>query len=234
MRFLCVADQIDPSVYSSTAKQRFADIDAVLCAGDLPMDYIDFVVSTLNKPTFFIFGNHNLKDFSYYHGGPAQSQIAGRPAAITHCHGAEYAGFRVLAVKDLMLTDAQTHRKTPLLIAGVSGSLRYNNGINQYSETEMFFKLLHMWPRLLLNRILYGRYLDILLTHAAPRHIHDLEDSCHRGFECFRWFMKKFQPVWLVHGHIHLYDVRTERVTQFGATTVVNAYGYYIIEIPPK
>ena len=51
---------------SNLAKERFSDCDGVLCAGDLPSEYIDFVVSTLNKPTYFIFGNHNLTEYGYY------------------------------------------------------------------------------------------------------------------------------------------------------------------------
>ena len=63
MKILCVSDEIDPLIYNSSVKQVFGDIDVVLCAGDLPMDYIDFIVSTLNKPTYFVFGNHNLKEY---------------------------------------------------------------------------------------------------------------------------------------------------------------------------
>ena len=28
--------------------------------------------------------------------------------------------------------------------------------------------------------------MDIIITHAPPRHIHDAEDQCHRGFESFQ------------------------------------------------
>ena len=88
---------------------------------------------------------------------------------------------------------------------------------------------------LIKNKIKYGRYLDILLTHASPRHIHDKEDPCHKGFECFNWFIKKFKPAYLIHGHIHLYDLRETRVTQSEDTTVVNAYAHWLIEFPkPK
>lgn len=66
MKILCISDQIDPLVYSSAIKERFADIDVILSAGDLPMEYVDFVVSSLNKPAFFIFGNHNLKEFPHF------------------------------------------------------------------------------------------------------------------------------------------------------------------------
>ena len=62
MKILCVADHIDPLVYSSSVKSRFGDVDLVLSAGDLPMDYIGFIASSLNKPVGFVFGNHNLKE----------------------------------------------------------------------------------------------------------------------------------------------------------------------------
>ena len=58
MKILCISDQIDPLIYTNSIRQRFADVDLVLCAGDLPMDYLEFIVSSLNKPVFFVFGNH--------------------------------------------------------------------------------------------------------------------------------------------------------------------------------
>ncbi len=239
MKILCVSDQIDPLVYSAAAKERFADIDAVLCAGDLSADYIDFIVSTLNKPTYFIFGNHNLNDFAFYHksstlqtgGAHPTNEVATQSFDMSHSHGAVYAGFKVIADKSFTIKNTKTGKDTPLLIAGVSGSIRYNKGLDQYTDRQMLFHLLEMAPSLIYNKLKYGRYLDIFLTHASPRHIHDLEDPCHKGFTCFNWFIRKFKPQFLVHGHIHLYDLSTPRVTVSGATTVVNAYSHYIIEI---
>ena len=66
MKILCVSDQIDPLIYNSNAVKNFPDIDLILCAGDLPMDYVDFIVSGFNKPTYCIFGNHDLKEYKYY------------------------------------------------------------------------------------------------------------------------------------------------------------------------
>ena len=57
MKILCISDFVDPLIYSQELKNNFPDIDLILCAGDLPLDYIDFIVSILNKPTYFIFGN---------------------------------------------------------------------------------------------------------------------------------------------------------------------------------
>ena len=38
----------------------------------------------------------------------------------------------------------------------------------------------------------------------------------------------------MVHGHIHLYDQREERIGKYGDTTVVNAYAHCIIQFPQK
>ena len=67
MKILCVSDQIDPLVYSINIKERYQDVDLVISAGDLPMEYLEFIVSSLNKPLLFVFGNHNLNALPYYH-----------------------------------------------------------------------------------------------------------------------------------------------------------------------
>ena len=234
MKILCLSDYVDPLIYNQNLRQTFGDVDLVLCAGDLPLDYVDFVVTMLNKPTYFIFGNHNLKDFSYYHKSltnlpEAQHSETSRE---NFGHGGTYAGFKVFRDNSLSYIDPATGKRTPLLLAGVSGSLLYNKGLNQYTEKQMKAKLLKMVPALIKNKLKYGRYIDILLTHASPRHIHDKEDPCHKGFECFNWFIQKFKPKYLIHGHIHLYDAREKRITKTEDTTVVNAYAHLLIEFP--
>ncbi|MDD7534363.1 MAG: metallophosphoesterase [Treponema sp.] len=232
MKILCVSDYVDPLIYNQNVKEIFPDIDAIICAGDLPMDYIDFIVSVFNKPTYFIFGNHNLKDFGFYHkidSPQGQQQYMERKH---HGSGAKYMGFKTSVENIFTIKDSVTGKERPLLMAGVSGSLKYNNGLCQYSDFEMKLKLIKMIPKLLKNKKKYGTYLDIFLTHATPRHIHDHEDPCHKGFECFNWFIEKFKPTYMIHGHIHLYDMREERIGVYNNTTVINAYAHHILEIP--
>ncbi len=232
MKILCVADQIDPLVYSNSIKERFSDVDMVLCAGDLPMEYVDFIVSSLNVPTYFVFGNHNLDDYHLYHEDDtmAAKDVPGHIiSGMYHGHGAVYAGFKVHRIN---LSADKYFQKTPFLLAGASGSIRYNNGLCQFTDTGMKLKLLKMIPKLLFNKIRYGRYLDIFLTHSPPRHVQDRDDPCHKGFDCFRWFLEKFRPSYMIHGHIHLYDIQTSRITEFCETTVINVYSHYVLEIP--
>ena len=232
MKILCVSDFVDPMIYNPNVKEVFSDVDAVLCAGDLPIDYIDFIISVMNKPTFWIFGNHNLDAYKSFHGERSvfPQHIPG--SETKNYHGGTYAGFKVLRCPNLLIIDPKTGNQRPLLIAGVSGSRRYNKGLCQYTDKQMKFKLIQLIPQLIKNKLKYGTYLDIFLTHASPRHIHDHEDPCHMGFDCFNWFLQKFKPSLMIHGHIHLYDMREERIGKYYDTTVINAYSHVVVEFP--
>lgn len=218
MKILCIADHIDPLVYSSNIKQRFKDIDLIISAGDLRFRYYDFILTNLNKDLVFVFGNHNLKRLFDYKPKLARSNYYNPTTEVRRLCCGTYIGGRVKKIRGI-------------LIAGLGGSMRYNRGLNQYTEVGMFFYMLHIIPALIINRICHGRYLDILVTHAPPFGIHDMPDLCHRGFKIFLWFMKKFKPRYLVHGHIHLYESNSSRRTKYGETTVVNAYNHTIIEL---
>lgn len=218
MKILCVADQRSPLVYSTGIKERFKDVDIVLGAGDLPMDYYGYIVSSLNKKLYFVFGNHNLKHYNRISG--KNSPMVFDPDSMEqHSFGSTFISGKVIREK-----------KTGLIIAGMGGSIDYNHGVNQYTDSQMYSKLFRMIPRLLLNKILYGRYLDIFLTHSPPRGINDREDPCHRGFKSFLWFLEKFKPQYMLHGHIHLYDRNEPREIQYKETRIINVFDYYVLE----
>jgi Icc-related predicted phosphoesterase len=117
-----------------------------------------------------------------------------------------------------------------LIILGLPGSMLYNKGPNQYSEFSMSLRIALLAPRLFLNKLLRGRAVDLVLTHASPQGIHDRDDQCHRGFKCFLWLMRAFKPRWLVHGHIHLYDLADVRISKYRETTVINAFGHWLLD----
>ncbi len=224
MKILCVSDHIDPLVYSPSIKQRFAEVQLVLSAGDLPLSYYDFIMSTLNKPLLFVFGNHNLRFMPLYTGNVdpfGRGRLTGQGIDIYRPTGATYIGSRV-------------RREKSLLLAGLGGSFWYNGGENQHKEFHVALRILKLLPRLLYNRLRFGRYLDILLTHAPPLGIHDQEDPCHRGFRIFLWFMRRFKPKYLVHGHTHLYSASAVRMSRYEQTTVVNAYDHVVIDVEPS
>ena len=214
MKILCVSDQVDPLVYSLNMRERFRDIDLVLSAGDLPSEYLGFITSMLNRPLVYVSGNHDLDK------AKSQSSLWGGDSGYGQQdqeHGAIDSSFRLW-------------REDGLILLGLPGSMLYNGGSNQFTEAAMAVRIALLVPRLLWNKLVKGRAVDIVLTHAPPRGIHDRDDPCHRGFKSFLWLMKTFKPRWLVHGHIHLYDLADVRVTVFEGTTVVNAFGHWILD----
>lgn len=121
--------------------------------------------------------------------------------------------------------DLNTHvwHESGLNIAGFEGSRRYNRGPVQYSDDEMRRHVLRTSRRL--------RWLDIVVTHAPPHCCHSLPDLCHTGFDAFDWLIERYRPLYLVHGHTHLYGA-AQRVTTIGSTQVINAYGHCVLELP--
>ena len=113
-----------------------------------------------------------------------------------------------------------------LKILGLEGSFWYNGGPYQYTEGQM-----RSFIRQLRLRMWWQKGIDIVVTHAPPYRIKDGEDLCHRGFECFRWLINKYQPQYFIHGHIHRdFSDHSERITAEGNTRVINTYGFYMIE----
>jgi Icc-related predicted phosphoesterase len=111
-------------------------------------------------------------------------------------------------------------------ILGLEGSRWYNGGPYQYTEREMHWKIQRLRPG-----IWWKGGVDIIITHAPPRHIHDAEDRCHRGFKSFRWLLDKYSPLYFIHGHIHAnFTEASQRMTLVNQTQVINTYGYYLFE----
>ncbi len=219
MKILCIADYVDPLVYSAQIKERFNDVDFILSAGDLPLNYYGFIVSSLNRPLYFVFGNHNLKRYHWFYKGE-RAECGHRNEETPHCFGSSFIDDKICYLK-----------KHDLIIMGLGGSKNYNNGLHQFSERGMKWRMLKLWPILMYNKLRHGRYVDILLTHAPPRNLGDKDDIPHQGFEVFKEFMTKYQPKYLLHGHVHLYDNLEERENFFEKTRIINIYKHLILDI---
>ncbi len=203
MRVLAVSDQIVEALYSPALCEIARGVDFVVSSGDLPSSYLEYIVSTLDVPLYYVMGNH---------GGMGGEK--------TYPEGCENIDGRVIEYKGVLL-------------AGLEGSIRYNEGSPfQYTESQMRWKINKLTPRLILNRVQSGRYLDICVTHAPPFGIQDGSDPAHRGFRAFLTLIDRYRPGYLIHGHQHVYDRRTVTQTIRGRTLVINAFGYKLIDIP--
>ena len=217
MRLLCVADTTRSLAFSPNIKSIYGNTDIILSAGDMPLESFDYMATMLSRDVYYVYGNHNLKNFS------RDMKKDRFPHSPTGDMNSKFYGY-LMDGKCIRLKDSG------LIMVGLGGSMLYNGGDSQYSEREMDWRIRRLVPRLLYNKRRYGRYLDILVTHAPPYGMGDGEDLCHMGFKCFLSFMDRFQPRYLIHGHVHLDDYNAPRVTEYNKTKAVNVFGSYLID----
>ncbi len=198
MKILALTDAIVEPIYGSSVPERLVDVGLIVGCGDLPREYLEYVVTQLNVPMVYVAGNH---DPDTYHVGGGDS------------------------------IDGHWRRVGGLRVAGLGGSLRYKlEGRHQYTEREMFFRM----ARLLLTVRTGRRGLDLFVTHAPPKGVHDAPDWTHQGFECFHRFLRMARPRLMLHGHIHAAPNLKARETRVGDTLVVNVYPYRLIDLPER
>lgn len=117
-----------------------------------------------------------------------------------------------------------------LRILGLGGCPTYSGGPHQYTERQMEKRIAKLWLQ-----IRRAGGVDIILTHAPAAGCGDGADYAHRGFEVFLQMLEKYKPKYLIHGHVHMsYGRDIPRLTQYGDTTIVNACGRYVLEIPDE
>lgn len=221
LRVLALSDVVNPKLYSPLILEYKERVDLVISCGDLPAYYLDFVVTSLGKPLFFVCGNHDSYEFDKRFRPPTpiiNKNLLTDNAIIQQRIG----GYNL---------DGRIEIYSGFIFLGLEGSINYNRGVHQYSNKEMERKILKLKPLLWWNKLTRGRFVDVVVTHAPPYGIHDREDFAHRGFESFINLIKKYSPSYVLHGHSHIYDKREERITLIGSTKVVNCYDYILLDL---
>jgi Icc-related predicted phosphoesterase len=178
----------------------------ILGCGDLDYEYLEFLVTLMNVPLLYVPGNHD-------------------PAYV--------AGNRLSYAEGCEMLDLRFKRILGLNIAGIGGSIRYRpHAPNQYTQSEMYFRLASFLPRLMWKLFRNGRKLDIVIAHSPPCGIHDDVDPAHVGFSAFNQFIRLVKPRYFLHGHTLSYQHNVvPPLTQVRATTVININPYRIFEV---
>ncbi|MBA3468999.1 MAG: metallophosphoesterase [Herpetosiphonaceae bacterium] len=208
MRLLSVSDEVIDQLQTANLYNRVGAVDAIVGCGDLPPSYLEFLVSMLNVPCFYVHGNHD-----------APEQRAD--------------GTVLLKPQGCQSLDLRVEQVNGLLLAGIGGVLRYRHGDFQYSEAEWQRRLLLLSIRVMLAQQRYRQRLDVLITHAPPAGLHD-GPGAHRGPQALRRFIERFGPRYVIHGHVHLnYGYGDQSPLQHGRSLIVNTCGYQVLEIEP-
>ncbi len=210
-RVLVVADEISPVIHDAGVRRMRPDL--VLGAGDLPWDYLEFLSSMLDVPVVFVPGNHDPEVEAPMSGFRGWLTSNGMPEADPRPLGCINADESIIDVAGLR-------------IAGLGGSIRYNEGPNQYTQDE-FTKRARRLMKVAGKR---GGGVDVLLTHSPPLGLGDGDDPPHEGFEALHEVIAGLRPTWHLHGHIHPYG-QPQPDRMLGGTTIRNVVPYKLIEI---
>jgi Icc-related predicted phosphoesterase len=206
MKILAVSDQVENRLHSPLLREAYGDVKLLIGCGDLPYEYLEYMISSLDVPLLYVPGNH---DPAYDPSHP-----------MARVDGGTNIDRRVVTVKGLT-------------IAGLGGSIRYRpKAANQYSQSGMYFQALPLFLRLGWRRLRATAALDILVTHSPPKGVHDDADPAHTGLQAINLLTSVLRPRYLLHGHTHNYrgNLLKSR-TQVGATLVINVFPYTALEI---
>jgi hypothetical protein len=223
VRILAVSDEVDDSLGPDTLRELRPRL--IVSCGDLPFEYLEYLVTLANVPLVYVPGNHD-PDLRLRSRGPVLTgtvpvqSTAGVPDEPGPGGGTSVDG-RVVQVAGLR-------------VAGLGGSIRYTDGPNQYTQSQMRRRALRLELRGRLRRPVAGdplRRVDLLLTHAPPLGVGDVpDDPAHVGFSAFHRLVRTLAPRMLLHGHIHPFGQVARDVT-IGDTVVRNVVGAHRIEV---
>ena len=148
-------------------------------------------------------------------------------APILYVHGNHDGRYEKKPPEGCICVEDTIYTHNGLRILGLGGSMRYRTGPHMYTEREMQRRV-----RRLRFKLWRSKGFDILLTHAPAYQLGDDTDLAHTGFQVFLELIDKYQPRYLIHGHVHQsYQHNFKRIRQRGDTQSINAFGYYILEI---
>ncbi len=148
-------------------------------------------------------------------------------APILYVHGNHDDSYDRNPPEGCICIDDRVYVYNGIRIAGLGGSMRYNIGKYQFSESEMRERATRLW-----FKIRKTKGIDILVTHAPAAGFNDGEDLPHKGFEVFNRILQKYKPKYYLHGHVHLtYKWNQQRECMYNEhTTVINGFERYIFE----
>ena len=206
VKILAVSDEVVERLYTLCSSGHFRDVELILGCGDLPYPYLENLLTFLNVPLMYVPGNHDPEYNPRNH--------------LSYVEGGSNLDLKLV-------------RHKTFLIGGFGGCIRYRpDGTNQYTQGQAYARAFGMLPRLWLNRLHYGRALDILITHSPAFGIHDEDSQAHQGLKAINWLLRIAQPRYHFHGHTHFQRRNLAPAeSSHGITKITNIFPYKVIEV---
>jgi Icc-related predicted phosphoesterase len=203
VKILCISDRVEETLYGPNLQQNAAGAEAVISCGDLSFEYLEYIVTFLGVPVYYVLGNHDPDKY-----------------------GKSYPG-------GCTPLDGEVVEIEGVPVAGLSGSMLYSGGPNQYSEAHMRRRARMLSMKIRWRKLRGKPTPRVFVAHSPPLGLGDQKDLAHTGFESFLGLIDRYKPDLWLHGHVHLYgpNQTKQRHKRRGETKLVNVYGHQFVEV---
>lgn len=222
MKILVVSDYKEPILYEYFDEERWKDTDFTISCGDLPPEFLSFLVTVLRGPLFYVRGNHD----TIYEDKPPEgcTNIEDRVTVYKGIRLLGFGGSMFYGSKDLQYTEQQMRWK----IVKTLPQIWRNKGID--------ILVTHAPPLMCRENLVRCNSpvgIGKRCIENADILCEESKDIAHRGFKVLRELDLRYKPKFHLHGHTHLgyLNRRNARVKLLGDTKVIDCYGYYVLEI---
>jgi uncharacterized protein len=224
MRILALSDVPYPALYSRFDRSRWAGVRLVLGCGDLPVEYLDFVATSLGVPLLYVLGNHDEKNPTT--AGHAGEDIHGRLVV--------YGGLRILGFEGCAWYGGKGIEYTQREMAWRV----WRTYLKIWRAGGVDIVVSHAPPILGEDSPAVELSSNVLVPADAGSYQYEAPepgptDPAHRGFVAFTRLIHQFRPRLWLHGHTHLNYSRAARVRRLGDTFVANAYEFVLSDLGP-
>lgn len=203
MKILAISDVVEPVLYGAALSSYAAGIEAVISCGDLPFEYLEYVVTLSGAPLYYVRGNHDPPEDK---GAPAGCvSLDGRVVNAGGLVLAGLSGSRRYSGGPNQYTERAMGRRAYMLSARIA-----LGALGGRREPDVFVS--HAPPCGLGDREDpchkgFEAFLSLIDRHEPSLWLHG-------------------------HVHLYGPEVAGRRVTSRGTTRVVNVYGHQILDVP--
>ena len=204
MKILAISDTVEPVLYGQNLARYSSGVEAVVSCGDLPFEYLEYVVIFSGAPLYYVRGNHDPE-------GPKAPEgcipIDGRVVDIGGVVLAGLSGSRWYSGGPNQYTERAMRRRVRALSARITlGRLQ---GREAPDACVTHSPPLGLGDREDVAHTGFETFLEIIDKHNPSLWLHG-------------------------HVHLYGPEAREGRETHRGTTRVLNVYGHRLLEVPDR
>lgn len=205
MKILAISDVTELMLYGGSLAGYASGVEAVVSCGDLPFEYLEYIVTFSGAPLYYVRGNHDPEEGAKAPGGCIP--LDGRVVDIGGVVLAGLSGSRWYSGGPNQYTERAMGRRASVLSARISVNKLLRKGVPDAFVTHA--PPLGLGDREDVAHTGFETFVGLMDRHAPSLWLHG-------------------------HVHLYGTEAREMRETKRGETRIVNVFGHKILEVPAR